>query len=104
VLVARLWPRGLKKEDARIDAWLRDLAPSDALRRWYGHDAKRWPEFEQRYRQELAETQRLALLSELARRARSGPQTLLCAARDSAHSNAEVVRQVLLQHLAEARS
>lgn len=99
VLVDRLWPRGLSKGNAHLDLWLRDLAPSDELRRWYGHDPGRWDEFARRYREELAQSDRQALLADLAQRASTETVTLLCAARDVARSNAEVVRQVLLECL-----
>ena len=102
VLVDRLWPRGLSKDSAHLDQWLRDLAPSDELRRWYGHDPARWDEFARRYRAELAQANRPALLAELAQRAATEPVTLLCAARDANRSNAEVIRQVLLERLGSA--
>jgi uncharacterized protein YeaO (DUF488 family) len=97
VLVDRLWPRGLSKEAARIDAWLRDLAPSDELRRWFGHDPARWPAFCARYRAELRAEPRRSLLADLASRARAGPVTLLYAARDPARNNAVVLRDALAE-------
>jgi uncharacterized protein YeaO (DUF488 family) len=93
VLVDRMWPRGLSREDARIEEWARDLAPSDSLRRWYGHDVERFEEFRRRYIEELAE--RRHRLTELRRRARQGRLTLVFAARDAEHSNAEVLASVL---------
>ena len=99
VLVDRLWPRGLAKARAHLDAWLPDVAPSDELRRWYSHEPAKWGEFARRYREELAEPDRQAGLAELMRRDSAGPLTLLCAARDVAHSNAEVLRAVLLERL-----
>jgi uncharacterized protein YeaO (DUF488 family) len=101
VLVDRLWPRGVRKETARIDVWMRDLAPSAELRRWFGHDPARWDEFRRRYRAELADPQRRALLDELAQHARRGPLTLLYGARDIAHNNAVVLRDVLTAALSE---
>jgi uncharacterized protein YeaO (DUF488 family) len=95
VLVDRLWPRGLSKGMASLDAWLREIAPSNELRRWYGHDPARWEAFAKRYLGELTEPIRQAQLAELRQRAERGPLTLLCAARDPARSNAEVVRRVL---------
>ncbi len=83
VLVDRLWPRGLSKSDAAIDRWLRDLAPSTELRRWFGHDPERWTEFRRRYRTEL--TSKAELLSELRSIARKGPLTLVYSARDERH-------------------
>ncbi|MDE2583122.1 MAG: DUF488 family protein [Rhodospirillales bacterium] len=94
VLVDRLWPRGLRKEAARTDLWMKDLAPSRDLRLWFGHDAARWPEFRQRYRQELAaKTEALAALRALARHRRV---TLLYAAADGRRNNAAVLRAAVL--------
>jgi uncharacterized protein YeaO (DUF488 family) len=95
VLIDRLWPRGLKREEARLDAWLRDVAPSDDLRRWFGHDLARWDEFQARYRRELEDEAHRAALAELRERARQGPLTLLFAAKDAEHNNAVVLREVL---------
>lgn len=95
VLVDRLWPRGLRKEALSLDAWEKDLAPSDALRKWFGHDPGRWPEFVARYREELRQGQARELLSELARRAAHGTVTLVYSARDTEHNNAVVLRDEL---------
>lgn len=93
VLVDRLWPRGLSKEQLTVDFWLKDAAPSDMLRRWYGHDPRRWESFAAKYRTELAQrTNLLRLLDELRRR---GRVTLLYGARDTARNNAVVLREVL---------
>lgn len=93
VLVDRLWPRGVSKHDAATDLWLKDAAPSVNLRRWYGHDARRWRQFRDRYRAELAgRPDILRMLDDLRQR---GPLTLLFAARDETHSNAAVLREVL---------
>ena len=97
VLVDRIWPRGLAREDARIDEWARDLAPSDSLRRWYGHDPERFEEFRRRYVDELAGHRRR--LTELRRRARNGRLTLVFAARDVERSNAAVLASVLRRGL-----
>lgn len=95
VLVDRLWPRGLSKERARLDEWLKAVAPSDDLRRWYGHEPGKFPEFTRRYQAELAEPERAEALRHLRDEARSGPVTLLTATRDLEHSEAEVlVRQL----------
>lgn len=102
VLVDRLWPRGLARKDVRFDAWLKELAPSGDLRVWYGHKLPKWPEFQRRYRDELAEPEREELLAELVRRAHSGTVTLLCGAKDVAHSQAEVIRAVLEERLQDA--
>jgi uncharacterized protein YeaO (DUF488 family) len=93
VLVDRLWPRGVRKEDAAIDHWLKELGPSTALRRWFGHDPARWSDFRRRYRAELAA--KPELLAELRALARKGPLTLVYAARDEAHNDAVVLRELL---------
>jgi len=93
VLVDRLWPRGLSKEQLAVDLWLKEVAPSDELRRWYGHEPRRWKSFAAKYRAELAQrTDLLHLLDELRRR---GQVTLLYGARDTAGNNAVVLREVL---------
>jgi uncharacterized protein YeaO (DUF488 family) len=97
VLVDRLWPRGLSRERARLDLWLREVAPSDELRRWYGHDPARWEEFWRRYQRELSggpQAEALAWLRELARQ---GPITLVFGARDAEHANAAVLLGLLAQ-------
>lgn len=88
VLVDRLWPRGVSKAKARLDAWMKEIAPSTELRRWFGHDPARWDEFERRYRAELAEPERRRLVDELADRATHGPITLVYGARDTLHNEA----------------
>lgn len=94
VLVDRLWPRGVKKETAAIDHWVKELAPSTDLRKWFGHDPERWEEFRRRYAAEIrAHPQELERLRELARQ---GPVTLVYAARDELHNDAVVLRDVLL--------
>lgn len=93
VLVDRLWPRGLAKEKARIDEWRKDLAPGDALRKWFGHDPRRWEEFERRYREELQG--KMEGVKGLAEQARRGTTTLLYGARDEEHNNAVVLKDVL---------
>ncbi len=95
VLIDRLWPRGLKREDARLDEWLREIAPSDELRRWFGHDPARWEEFQARYRRELEDAGHQAALEKLRERAQRGPLTLLFAAKDTEHCNAQVLRALL---------
>jgi uncharacterized protein YeaO (DUF488 family) len=93
VLVDRLWPRGLRKSEAGIDRWLKDLAPSTELRRWFGHDPARWDEFQRRYKEQLAH--QAALLGELRAMAKAGPVTLVFAARDELHNEAVVLRDIL---------
>ncbi len=95
VLVDRLWPRGRTKEQLRLDAWLRELAPSDGLRRWFGHDPGRWSEFQPRYHEELAGDRQRELLRDLAERAAGGAVTLVYGARDDEHNNAVVLRSVI---------
>jgi uncharacterized protein YeaO (DUF488 family) len=94
VLVDRLWPRGLSKEAAHVDRWMRDIAPSAELRRWFGHDPGRWDEFRRRYAAELAG--HADLVRELRALARRGPVTLVFGARDTEHNDAVVLRAVLL--------
>jgi uncharacterized protein YeaO (DUF488 family) len=93
VLVDRLWPRGLSRDRARIDDWMRDLAPSDELRRWYGHRSERFDAFRERYLRELRG--RRGELRELRRRGRTETVTLLFAAREAEHSNAAVLAEAL---------
>lgn len=100
VLVDRLWPRGLRKEAAHVDLWARELAPSDGLRRWFGHDLSRWEDFRTRYREELGRPEVQMALDALVQRARQGTVTLLFAARDPDHNNAVVLREVLEERLA----
>jgi uncharacterized protein YeaO (DUF488 family) len=93
ILVDRLWPRGLRNEDAVIDHWFKDLAPSTALRQWFDHDVERWTEFRKRYRAELAgQPEALAELRSLARK---GTITLLFGAHDEPHNNAVVLCELL---------
>jgi uncharacterized protein YeaO (DUF488 family) len=94
VLVDRLWPRGLKKSDAKISLWMKEVAPSTELRQWFGHDPARWDEFRRRYRAELKK--KPELLGELRKLARKGPLTLVYAARDEQHNQAVALRENLL--------
>lgn len=96
ILVDRLWPRGLSRQKASLDLWLKEIAPSDELRRWFGHDPTLWQEFCLRYQQELEQKQEL--LEQLHNQAKDGTITLLFAARDTEHNNA-----VMLKKLLEAR-
>src|SRR5579862_5563862 len=87
VLVDRLWPRGISKERAHLDLWLKDVAPSDALRKWFGHDPKRWTEFIAKYRKELSGHK--DLLGQIKKlEAEHGKVTLLFGARDESHNEA----------------
>lgn len=94
ILVDRLWPRGISKAEAALDRWPKELAPSTGLRQWFGHDPSRWDEFQRRYAEELRE--RPEMLAELRELARKGPITLVYAARDEAHNDAVVLRDVIL--------
>ncbi|MGE0304539.1 MAG: DUF488 family protein [Acidimicrobiia bacterium] len=96
VLVDRLWPRGVTKEDAQLDEWAKDVAPSNELRRWYGHDPQRFDEFARRYCGELREAPSSDIVTSLLGIARHGGITLLTATRDVDHSGAHVLREHLL--------
>jgi uncharacterized protein YeaO (DUF488 family) len=92
-LVDRLWPRGVSKDELRIQGWLRDLAPSEELRRWFGHDERKYAEFRKRYRSEIARhPKEIEILREAMAR---GPVTLVFAARDPEHCNATVLKEYL---------
>jgi uncharacterized protein YeaO (DUF488 family) len=97
VLVDRLWPRGLRKADAAIDRWMKDVAPSPTLRTWFHHDPARWPEFRRRYAAELRAGP--AGLAELRALTRRKAVTLVFAARDEQHTHALVLRDVVLDGL-----
>ena len=94
ILVDRLWPRGVKKTEAAIDGWFKDLSPSTELRKWFGHDPARWEEFRRRFASELS--QHPEALHKLRELARNGPVTLVYAAHDESHNDAIVLRDVLL--------
>jgi uncharacterized protein YeaO (DUF488 family) len=93
VLVDRLWPRGLSREKAAVDLWLKEIAPDESLRKWFGHRAERWEEFRERYRAEL-ENKR-DLLEQLRGAAKGRRITLLYAAHDTEHNNARVILEYL---------
>jgi|SRR5580700_8940392 uncharacterized protein YeaO (DUF488 family) len=93
ILVDRLWPRGLTKEKAGVDVWLKDIAPTTELRKWFGHHPARWNEFQKRYHDELK--QNAGSISVLKREAESGPVTLLFGAKDEEHNEAVVLRSIL---------
>ena len=92
-LVERLWPRGIRKADLALDGWLKDVAPSPELRRWFGHDPRRWREFRRRYIRELR--RKAAALDPLLAAAREGPLTLVYSARDTEHNAAVALREHL---------
>ncbi|MDQ3876135.1 MAG: DUF488 family protein [Actinomycetota bacterium] len=93
ILVDRIWPRGVSREEAHLDEWAPELAPSTELRRWFRHDPARFDEFRRRYTAELAAQK--GKLGELRRRARNGTLTLVYAARDEEHNNAVVLAEIL---------
>jgi uncharacterized protein YeaO (DUF488 family) len=93
ILIDRLWPRGIKKETAKIDEWLKDIAPSDDLRKWFAHDPAKWPEFKKRYINELKK--KSELVERLKAEAKKGTVTLLFAAKDVEHDNAVVLKEVI---------
>jgi uncharacterized protein YeaO (DUF488 family) len=93
ILVDRLWPRGLTKQKARIDLWLKDIAPSTGLRKWFAHDPAKWTEFQQRYKKELQKNS--GPLAILHQKSANGPVTLIYAARDQQHNEAAVLQKIL---------
>ena len=97
ILVERLWPRGFSKKRARVDLWLKEIAPSRELRTWYGHDPEKFAEFRRRYETELASETGQAALAQLRELAKQGPMTLVFAAHDTQHSNAVVLHDLLLR-------
>jgi uncharacterized protein YeaO (DUF488 family) len=94
ILVDRLWPRGISKDDAKLELWMKDIAPSTELRKWYGHDASRQDDFRRRYAEELEAHPEL--IEDLRSRARKGRITLVYSARDETLNNAIVLRDLLL--------
>jgi len=99
VLVDGLWPRGVTKAQVEIDAWMKEIAPSAALRKWYGHKPEKWEGFRNKYRQELSKPPRKALLDELIDRGRKGQVTLVFGARDAERSNAAVIAEMIRPEL-----
>jgi len=93
ILVDRLWPRGIKKEDAKIDLWLKGIAPGDKLKKWFSHDPARWLEFKNRYKEELKNRQ--DIVEALRKELKKGKGTLLFAAKDIERNNAVVLKEVL---------
>ena len=94
ILIDRLWPRGVSKEDARLDDWLKEIAPSSDLRKWFGHDPQRWTEFQKRYREELKQHE--DMLRHLRELASEGTVTLVYGAKDEEHNDAVALRDMLL--------
>ena len=102
VLVERLWPRGLSKSRAAIDDWLKDVAPSAELRKWYGHDPERWVEFRRRYWDELRSNGEV--VNDLREKEQEGKVTLVYATQDVEHSGAFALKQFLARHKAKPRA
>lgn len=100
VLVDRVWPRGVAKEDLDLDEWAKDLAPSDELRKWFGHDPDRWQEFQDRYESELDDAG--DALDALIERTRSGRVTLVFGAKDGEHNQAVVLRHIIERRRSDA--
>jgi uncharacterized protein YeaO (DUF488 family) len=99
ILVDHLWPRGVKKDDLKIDRWMREVSPSTALRKWYQHEPGKWEEFRKRFEEELAP--RSQGVQELANMAQEGTVTLVFAAKDAEHSNARVLKEYVERRLSE---
>lgn len=97
ILIDRLWPRGLSKERVAIDDWMKELAPSTELRKWFAHDPQKWTEFQRRYKLELR--QQTKLITKLASLARRGRVTLVFGARDEAHNDAVVLAAVVRRRM-----
>ncbi len=93
ILIDRLWPRGLSKETAKVDLWLREISPSTELRKWFGHDPEKWKEFQKKYGEELKGHKEE--MSVIKSRMSSGKVTLVYAAKDEEHNDAVVLRQML---------
>jgi uncharacterized protein YeaO (DUF488 family) len=94
VLVDRLWPRGMTKEAAKADVWMKDVGPSDALRKWFGHEPEKWTAFQKRYRSELADKK--AMIAELKKMEKEhGTLTLIYGAKDEEHNQAVVLAEFL---------
>jgi len=94
ILIDRLWPRGIKKEVLKADKWIKDIAPSTPLRKWFGHDPEKWPDFKRKYKEELKEKK--AILQEIKALEKAHREiTLLYAAKDEKHNNALLLKEVL---------
>lgn len=93
VLVDRLWPRGLRKDEVIVDEWIKELAPSTSLRKWFGHDPAKWQEFKTRYRQELSE--KPEILEKIRMESMCGTVTILYSAKDTEHNNAAALKEFL---------
>lgn len=100
ILVDRIWPRGIKKEDANLDEWLKEVAPSSELRKWFGHDPERFEGFEEKYIEELQNDQeKKSAFEKLCEKAKSNDITLLYAAKDEKHNQAVVLKKEIMRHI-----
>lgn len=104
ILVDRVWPRGVTKKRARIDAWLKEVAPSTSLRKWFGHDPARWNKFRKQYRVELKQSSQFEALNTLAQRSCRKTITLVYGAADEVHNQAVVLRECLEQLVSKRKS
>jgi len=95
IYVDRLWPRGMKKEEAKMDEWLKDISPSDSLRKWFGHDPSKYEEFKNRYTNELEKHSEI--LERIRKESKKETVTLLFSAKDIGHNNATVLKEMLSQ-------
>lgn len=102
ILVDRVWPRGRRREDLRIDDWPKEIAPTTDLRKWFGHDPDRWDEFRRRYRGELGGGAASEAVDAIVERARTGRVTLVYGAKDTEHNQAVVLREVIEERLGNA--
>lgn len=93
ILINRLWPRGIKKEDLKMDEWLKEIAPSDKLRKWFSHDPKKYEEFKKRYAKELED--KSEILKRIKSESKKGAITMLFSAKDTEHNNATVLKELL---------
>jgi uncharacterized protein YeaO (DUF488 family) len=99
ILIDRLWPRGVRKTEAGIDEWLKELAPSTELRRWFGHVPEKWEGFKRRYKKELAAPEKIQLMGNIAHTAKRADITLIYSARDSEHSDVKVLEELITERM-----
>jgi len=104
ILIDRLWPRGLSKSEAHIDEWLKDLAPSTELRKWFGHDLEKWDEFKKRYQKELSSPDKIKLMENIAQKVKQANITLIYSAKDTEHSDVRVLEELITKMMADANA
>jgi uncharacterized protein YeaO (DUF488 family) len=104
VLIDRLWPRGVSKANAHVDAWPKEISPSTELRSWYGHDPDKWSEFQKRFREELKAPEAKAVLDDLVKRGKRGRVTLLFSSHAADISNAAVLEPLLNRRIRAAKA